>query len=257
MNELSALLAGAQTLFFAGFATFVRVAGVVSVMPGFGERFIPIRIRLALALVFTAVVMPAVGQTEAMTFAPTILTLSKLAKEALVGLFFGLFLRFFVIVLQIAGSIAAQSISVSQIFGGAAGVDPQPAIAHFLVVAATALAVILDLHLEFAAYLLKSYALVPLGTLPARHDVVSVGVARISQTFSLGFSLAAPFVIASVIYNVTLGFINRAMPQLMVSFVGAPALTAGGLLLFVFAAPVMLSVWTAAFESFLTHFGVQ
>ncbi|MFC3118840.1 flagellar biosynthetic protein FliR [Jhaorihella thermophila] len=42
-------------------------------------------------------------------------------------------------------------------------------------------------------------------------------------TFSrLPFSLSAPFVIASLLYNLTLGAINRAMPQLMVTLVGAP-----------------------------------
>jgi flagellar biosynthetic protein FliR len=55
-----------------------------------------------------------------------------------------------------------------------------------------------------------------------------------------------PFAIAALIYNVALGVINRAMPQLMVAFVGAPALTAGGLLLLYAAAPVMLSVWITA-----------
>jgi flagellar biosynthetic protein FliR len=57
--------------------------------------------------------------------------------------------------------------------------------------------------------------------------------------------------IASLVYNVVLGVINRAMPQLMVSFVGAPALTAGGLLLFFLAAPIMLAIWLATFSAFM------
>ena len=60
-----------------------------------------------------------------------------------------------------------------------------------------------------------------------------------------------PFVIAALIYNVALGVINRAMPQLMVAFVGAPALTLGGLLLLYLSAPVMLSVWIDAFGALM------
>ena len=45
----------------------------------------------------------------------------------------------------------------------------------------------------------------------------------------LAFTLAAPFVLVSVLYNLTLGVINRAMPQLMVVFVGAPVITGLGL----------------------------
>ena len=58
-----------------------------------------------------------------------------------------------------------------------------------------------------------------------------------------GFSLAAPFVIMGFAYNVALGAINRAMPQLMVAFVGAPAITAAGLLVLMLAAPVILHFW--------------
>ena len=69
-------------------------------------------------------------------------------------------------------------------------------------------------------------------------DVAAWGTARVAQAFALGFSLAAPFVIAGFAYNLALGAINRAMPQLMVAFIGAPAITAGGLLILMLAAPV-------------------
>jgi len=77
------------------------------------------------------------------------------------------------------------------------------------------------------------------------------GVGKVARSFALGFTLAAPFVIASMLYNVTLGVINRAMPQLMVAFVGAPAITAGGLVLLFLSAPILLSVWADALRSFL------
>ena len=44
-------------------------------------------------------------------------------------------------------------------------------------------------------------------------------------------------------YNVALGAINRAMPQLMVAFIGAPAITAAGLLILLLASPVILHFW--------------
>ena len=80
-----------------------------------------------------------------------------------------------------------------------------------------------------------------------------------SQTYDLKLvdsdgrvnKIAAPFVIGSLLYNVALGIINRAMPQLMVAFIGAPALTWGGLALFAVAAPLILSVWLAAFAVLL------
>ncbi|OZA12754.1 MAG: hypothetical protein B7Y02_06935 [Rhodobacterales bacterium 17-64-5] len=54
-----------------------------------------------------------------------------------------------------------------------------------------------------------------------------------------------------MIYNLALGAINRAMPQLAVSMVGAPALTLGGLALLAVATPLLLAVWLEAFQAFL------
>ena len=163
-------------------------------------------------------------------------------------LFFGLLLRFFILILQIGGTIAAQSTSLSQIFGGSAGADPQPAIGHVLVVSGLALAALMGLHVQFAAYILHSYDLVPQGEVVGAATVRDLGLAAVSRTFELGFVIAAPFMIASLLYNVILGVINRAMPQLMVSFVGAPAITAGGLFILFVSAPIMLSVWLDHFS---------
>jgi len=173
------------------------------------------------------------------------------APELLTGLFFGMLLRFFIFALQIAGSIAAQSTSLSQIFGGSAGTDPQPAMGHVLVVAGLAYAALMDIHIHFANYIIYSYELVPLGQIISGQDLLQMGLGRVADTFALGFSLAAPFVIASLLYNVVLGVINRAMPQLMVSFVGAPAITAGGLLILAISAPLILTVWIDHFGQFL------
>ena len=41
------------------------------------------------------------------------------------------------------------------------------------------------------------------------------------------------------------------MPQLMVAFVGAPAITAAGLILLFLTAPILLSVWIRALDLFL------
>jgi len=81
--------------------------------------------------------------------------------------------------------------------------------------------------------------------------VEEAGRQRISESFSLAFRLAAPFVILSVLYNLTLGVINKAMPQLMVAFVGAPVITFGAIALLLISAPIMLAAWLHAFESFL------
>lgn len=249
--DLESLFPVIQQSMLGLWLVFLRVGALVSVLPVFGEQSIPVRVRLGIALAFTVIVSPAVPDLGNLQRPQGFEILVLTVPEAITGLFFGLLLRFFVFTLQIAGSIAAQSTSLSQIFGGSAGVDPQPAMGHVLVVSGLALAAMMGLHVQFAAYIIHSYDMVPFGVLLDSADLMQLGLERISATFALGFSLSAPFVIASLLYNVTLGVINRAMPQLMVSFVGAPAITAGGLLILAIAAPLMLVVWLEAFATFI------
>ena len=244
LGELSGL---GQEMFRQGFIVFLRVGAVMALMPAFGEQMVPQRIRLCLALAFAAIVTPAVGpQLPGPDDDPAVLLLSETA----IGLALGIGLRLFVHALQTAAAIAAQATSLAQAFAGL-GPEPQPAIGHLLTMAGLALAVASGLHIRVAEYLIGSYDVLPAGRLPQPSDLADWGLAQVVRAFSLGFQLAMPFVIASFLYNLALGVINRAMPQLMVSLIGAPALTAGGLILLAVATPVALAIWLAAFNGFL------
>ena len=133
--EIYPLLSGVLWQFFL---VFLRVGALVSVLPAFGERTVPMRIKLVVALMFTLVVMPAAPVM------PVPQDTGDLARytlsESITGLALGLGVRLFVLALQTAGSIAAQATSLAQILGGA-GVEPIPALGYILVVAGLALAV--------------------------------------------------------------------------------------------------------------------
>jgi flagellar biosynthesis protein FliR len=256
MNELLARLLdlGASGL-LAGFVVFLRVGGAMAVLPAFGEQMVPARVRLVLALGFTVITAPAVAHHIAPIVAEGQVVGLFIATEAFAGVLVGLVLRMFVLCLQIAGTIAAQSTSLSQIFGGIGG-EPMPAVSQLLMVGGLALAVMAGLHVKIVELLVLSYDMMPAGRFPGAADVMDWGLGNVTRVFTLAFSLAAPFVIASLIYNAALGAINRAMPQLMVAFVGAPALTLGGLVLMALALPVALMVWAQALDGwFADPFG--
>ena len=236
----------------AGFFVFLRVGAAMAVLPAFGEQSVPQRVKLVLALAFTVVVTPAVMPQLAGLVAQEAVIGLPLATEVVAGFAIGMALRLMVQALQMMGTMAAQATSLSQFFGGA-GVEPQPAISQLLAVAGLALAVMAGLHVHLVALFVMSYDLLVPGQFPGPDVLVAWGIGRISHAFALAFSLAAPFVIASFLYNVALGIINRAMPQLMVSFVGAPALALGGLVLLLLVAPLALGLWLQAFKVVLAN----
>lgn len=252
MNDLFAQMlqfAGVtQDWFWAAALVFLRVSSAMFLMPAFGEQSVPQRVRLVLALAFTAIVAPAVA--DQMASLPS-LPLAAV-EEVLAGLAIGMGMRLFILALQLAASVVAQTTSLSQLFGGTTP-EPQPAIGNLLTVASIALAVRAGLHVRAASLLVLSYQFFPAGHFPAASDMANWGLQRVVQATILGFSLAAPFVLASVIYNLALGVINRAMPQMPVALVGAPALTAGAVILMAMVVPLLLTIWLAAFEAFLTN----
>jgi flagellar biosynthesis protein FliR len=246
--ELSGLLDLAEGLAWAAALAFVRIGAMVALMPGLGDPAVPQRIKLALVLAFTLVVAPVLadqlaGQT------PSFLALGG---EAVAGLILGIGLRLFLVALQTAAAIIAQATTLSQLSPGVTP-EPQPAIGNLFLIAAITLAVTAGLHVRAAELVLLSYEVLPAGGWPAAADAAEWELALISRTFSLAFTLAAPFIIASMLYNLALGAINRAMPTLMVSMVGAPALTLGALALLAVATPVLLAAWLAAFGEHLAQ----
>lgn len=236
-----------QSMAIAAVMVFLRIGAALALLPAFGEQSIPQRVRLVIALAFTAIVAPA-----AAPLMPETPTLQHAATEVVAGLALGAVFRLMILSLQIAGTMIAQATSLSQIAGGAAP-EPLPAVGHFLTAAGLALAVMAGLHVKLAEALILSYQVMPAGEFPAAGDFAQWGLDQTAHAFSLAFSLAAPFTIAALMYNLALGAINRAMPALMVSFIGAPALSAGGLALLALLAPLLLGVWVQALEGVLAN----
>lgn len=248
ISQLNALSGIGAEMLWLGLLVFMRVGAAMSLLPAFGEQTVPQRIRLVLALAFTAVVAPAVQAAPD----PADAAVLPLLIETVIGLMLGIGLRLFVLALQTAGAMAAQATSLSQMFGGA-GPEPQPAMGNLLVMAGLAVAVASGLHVRVAELLILSYQMLPAGQLPEAGDVAQWGLTQISDAFSLAFSLAAPFTIAALLYNIALGIINRAMPALMVSMIGVPALTAGGLVLMALSLPLALALWSQALQGFFAN----
>lgn len=250
IEGLAALLDLTQASLAAFILVFARIGGVMALLPGFGEQMIPARVRLGLTLAFALVVWP-LTLPDLRSPAPDTPFLQMLVIEAGIGLLLGIGIRLMVMALQFAGSIASQSASVAQIFGAGVTPDPMPAVGNLLMLAGITLAVVSGLHVKAALALAGSYEILPMGLAMAAGDVASWGTAHVTRAFALGFSLAAPFVIAAFAYNLALGAINRAMPQLMVAFVGAPAIVAAGMLILMLAAPMILTSWNGRLDQLL------
>ncbi|HEX2815451.1 MAG TPA: flagellar biosynthetic protein FliR, partial [Phenylobacterium sp.] len=74
---------------FAGGLVFARLASILMLIPGIGETFVPVRIRLSLALLLALMLFPIVGATVPPIPANVSGVGGAVIKETLIGLMIG------------------------------------------------------------------------------------------------------------------------------------------------------------------------
>jgi flagellar biosynthetic protein FliR len=87
------------------------------------------------------------------------------------------------------------------------------------------------LHALPLSAVVGSYELVPPGRFLPVGDSTAVYVRAVSEAFGLALRLAAPFLVAGVLFQVVVGLAARLVPQLQVYFAAMPGQILGGLLL--------------------------
>jgi len=244
-NALAGMLDGADGLVLVAMGVFARIGAAAFLVPGLGERAIPVRIRLMAALGIALVLAPLIRAHAGEAPQTPLAVALMLVAEATVGLIIGLAFRFLVFALQTAGMVAAQHLSVAQMFGAGVAPEPEPTIATFLAMGGITLALMAGLHVHLVAALAGLYDVFPFGRFPDGADLAGWATDRMSGTFTLGIALAAPFVVIGFAYNLALGALNRAMPQLLAALVGVPALVWVGMAILALVLPSLLDAWGA------------
>lgn len=240
MDALAPLLGELSPWLILFLMVVARLSFVVFFMPGIGDQVISVRTRLFVLLGLAAAIAGA-GVVD-VPVAPTIGDLLRLLTgEVIIGLGLGGLLRLSIWMLTIAGTVIAQSIGLAQFLGVALEHEAQTVTANLLSMAGAAILLTADYHVAAVGALIGLYADIPLG------EVARVSWPMIFASFysALNFALmlAWPFVAANLLYNICLGFINKALPSLMVAFVGAPFMVGGGMMFLALTVTALLVVW--------------
>jgi flagellar biosynthetic protein FliR len=231
---------------------FARVGTMVMLLPGIGEANMPARIRLTIALVLTAVLLPlhrAAYTIDLQALGPVLVLLFQ---EIVIGAVLGLTARLAISGLQVAGSVIAQQLGL----GFVTAVDPTQnqqgmLVGNFLAVLGIALIFATDLHYLVIAALNDSYRLFQPGEMPVTGDVAQLIVRTVSAAFRIGIQLSAPFLVFGLLFNLGLGVLSRLMPQMQVFFIGMPLSILLGLLLLVLVIGAMMGTFVGYMEGVL------
>jgi len=252
-TALTGLFSHATGLTIIAMGVFARISAALFFLPGVAERSVPVRVKLGIAFLIAFVLSPIIASRQAPAI-PSVAGLGMiLAAEALAGLVIGLAFRFLIFALQIAGTMAAQSISISHMFGTGVATGSEPTVASFLAMGGITIALSAGLHVHAIAAMERLYDVMPFGEFLSGADMADWSIARVGETFAFALSLALPFVAIGFAYNLALGALSRAMPQLLVALIGVPLLVGLGMAILWLALPEIFARWSEALGAVLAE----
>jgi len=144
---------------------FARIGAMVMLLPGLGESNIPVRIKLAIALLLTLIILPAHRAAYHVDMQSMSPMLVLMVHEIVIGVVLGATARVTLSALQVAGAVIAQQMGL----GFVTAVDPTQGqqgllVGNFLTLLGITLLFATDSHHLVIAALSDSYTIFP----PAR-----------------------------------------------------------------------------------------
>lgn len=231
----------------------IRLSALVTVVPIFGDRSIPKRMRVAFALSISFVVFPTVRELLPPMPESLFVLVGLFIKEITIGAMLGLMMRFLLSSLHTAGTVIAfqTGLSASQAFDPAMG-QQSVVVAAFLNLLAITLILVTDLHHLMIQGMTHSFYKFPVGETLMMADFATTATQMVSSSFLLGFHLASPFLVYGMIYNLGLGLLARMVPGFQVFFIGMPVNILMGFTLIMILIGSIMTLFLGRFESLLT-----
>jgi flagellar biosynthetic protein FliR len=216
---------------------FVRLLALIGVAPLFGESSAPRLTKLGLAAVLTVAIAPSLPPMP--TVPPgSYAGLWILAQQVLIGIAMGFCMRIYFSAVQTAGDFVGlqMGLSLATIFDPTTQSNTE-VLARLFNILAMLVFLSVNGHLLMLGMLVKTFAILPIGT-PVLHAQGWMAMAELgSKIFSAGLLLALPLIAALLTIHLAMGILNRAAPQLSVFAVGFPITLLTGVVLLAVTLP--------------------
>ncbi len=242
-----ALLAALPGWAFAFALVLSRTGMAVMLLPGLGEAEPPPIVRAGLALAITVLLVPTVAPLVPAVPEIGFGGAAMVATELLVGGLLGWMARLPALALGMAGAVVSYMLGLSSVVQQDPALGGQSAaISRLFGLAAPVLILSAGLYALPLTALAGSYHLIPPGSVLPAGPLAETVTGAVATCFGLAIRLAAPFLLAGLVFQVGLGLLARLVPQLQVYTAAVPGQILGGLVLLGVLASRILGAWTEA-----------
>jgi len=258
---VSNILAWNELQIFTFFFVFIRVSSLMIFVPLFGDKAIPINVKILLAVAVSWVCFPilwASGMRINPDFYQSTFSISSImAQEIFLGVCIGFISRWVFDAAMFSGQLAGNAMGLSM----ASVLDPQTEsqtipLSEIKYILTLMLFLAGDGHLLLLKIINDSFQILPIGAASffARHkEVVSFLIEMSAEILLLSVKLAAPVIVIILMVNITFGLISRAVPQMNVFAVSFGANILIGLFVVIISFPTFTNLISSAFDGYAAH----
>lgn len=232
--------AGVEAQLWLWLVAMVRPGAAFLAAPVFGASFVPVQLRLIIALAVGIPALSVTGFTLPEDGLASVEGFMLIAGEVMAGLAIGFAVQIGFSAALVAGELIGNTMGL----GFAAMMDPasgqsNPVLGQFLSILGTFLFLSVGGHLALAATVVESYRALPPGDAWMTAESIRGLVFFGGVLFAAGLSIALPVGFAIVLVQIVTGMLARSAPQLNLFAVGFPAALMAGLVLLAISAPMM------------------
>lgn len=209
---------------FAFFITFARMGSCLMLLPGFGEIYVSMWVRLGIALSVSLIMMPMVHAMDLPMPSSAIAMTGILMAETTIGVFIAVLCRIILSALHSVGTmISMQSGLAAAMMFDVSQASQGTVIGNMLSMTGIILWMALDFHHLMFESIYQSYGLFSIGHLPIAQDMMNTVARTLSASFTIAVQLSAPIVVVTMLVNLGGGILARLMPTIQVFFLLMPA----------------------------------
>lgn len=218
---------------------FTRILALIASSPVLGNKQIPARVKIGLALMLTVIIAPTLSIQPDIEPASA-LGFFVLMQQILAGLAIGFTMRLIFSAFEMAGELAGMQMGL----GFASFFDPlnasfSPVVAQFLGIIAALAFLGMDGHLYILAALAESFHTFPISSAAPSAVALHTLAAWGGSMFMYGLQMSMPLIGALLITNLALGILTRSAPQLNIFAIGFPITLAVGFAVLALSLPYM------------------
>ena len=231
-----------ESLYAEGYGlllVLMRTSGIVMVLPPFGARAVPARIRMGIAFGIATAAFLGAGAPKVPIPSDGWHLASASMVETFLGIVAGQAARYALDAALTAGGFAATATGLN--YGAMldpVNGNPSNALSDLFNLLAGALAIAVGLHREAIAWIVRSLREHPPGSLVDMNALALAAVGHASGAMSLAIRLGYPFLVVVTFANLIYALVGKTAPQINPGSIGfAVSLVAGGLAVYT-AAPI-------------------